>query len=77
MARIILEIGGPRLPGRSIPGMMARLKFDDHYPVKTVAAGGHFDAMVNPGIGLAIEWLQGLPGEQPPAVADESPGETP
>jgi hypothetical protein len=26
--------------------------------------------MVNPGIGLAIEWLKKLPGEQPAAAGD-------
>jgi hypothetical protein len=31
--------------------------------VKTVPTGGHFDSMVDPGIGLAIEWLKKLPGE--------------
>jgi len=35
--------------------------------VKTVPTGDHFESMVDPGMGLAIEWLQGLPGEQPAA----------
>jgi dienelactone hydrolase len=32
--------------------------------VKTVPTGDHFEPMINPGIGLAIEWLKGLPGEK-------------
>jgi dienelactone hydrolase len=31
--------------------------------IKTVATGGHYEPMVNPGISLAIEWLRSLPGE--------------
>jgi pimeloyl-ACP methyl ester carboxylesterase len=37
---------------------------------RTVPSGGHFEAMVDPGIPQAIQWLRGLPGEslstQPP-----------
>jgi dienelactone hydrolase len=32
--------------------------------VKTVPTGDHYQPMYNSGIGLAIEWLKGLPGEQ-------------
>jgi dienelactone hydrolase len=32
--------------------------------IKTVPTGDHFEPMVNSGIGLAIEWLKALPGEQ-------------
>jgi dienelactone hydrolase len=45
--------------------------------VKTVATGEHYNSMVNPGIGLAIEWLKGLRGEQAAVAVDESPSETP
>jgi dienelactone hydrolase len=38
--------------------------------VKTVPTGQHYESMVNPGIGLAIEWLKKLPGEQPAAAGD-------
>jgi dienelactone hydrolase len=30
---------------------------------RTVASGGHFEAMIDPGIPQAIQWLRGLPGE--------------
>ncbi|MBI3865861.1 MAG: prolyl oligopeptidase family serine peptidase [Planctomycetia bacterium] len=35
--------------------------------VKTVPTGDHFNSMVDPGMGLAIEWLKTQPGEKPPA----------
>ena len=33
--------------------------------IKTTPTGGHYDSMINPGIGQAIEWMKSLPGEQP------------
>jgi pimeloyl-ACP methyl ester carboxylesterase len=40
--------------------------------IKTVPTGGHYSSMVDPGIGLAIQWLKALPGEQVAATADEA-----
>jgi dienelactone hydrolase len=34
---------------------------------RTVGSGGHYDAMIDPGIPQAIQWLRGLPGESQPA----------
>ena len=39
--------------------------------VKTVPGGDHYDSMVNPGIGMGIEWIKKLPGEQAVAKPDE------
>ncbi len=35
--------------------------------IKTVPNGQHYESMVDPGMGLAIDWLKRLPGEQPAA----------
>ncbi|MBS0263888.1 MAG: dienelactone hydrolase family protein [Planctomycetes bacterium] len=37
--------------------------------VRTVPTGDHFEPMINPGMGQAIEWMKSLPGEKPVAGA--------